>query len=56
MKGVCDYHLFMWMASYGYTGTSNDNTIFSLSPLLDVMIDCTLQELETKAGVDPFNQ
>jgi hypothetical protein len=54
MEGACDYHLFMWQVSYGYTGTINDNTILSLSPLLDMMLEGTLQELEVESSVVPF--
>jgi Plant transposon protein len=42
LEAVADYHLFFWHASYGYTGTLNDRTIFSLSPLFDSMIDGSL--------------
>jgi Plant transposon protein len=54
MEAICDYHLFFWHASYGYTGILNDRTILSLSPLLDRIIDSSFHQLEEEAGVVPF--
>jgi hypothetical protein len=54
LEAVCDYHLFLWHASYGYTGNLNDRTILSLSPLLDRMLDGSFHSLEEEAGVVPF--
>lgn len=54
LEAACDYHLFFWHASYGYTGTINDITILSLSPLFDMMIDGTLHDIETQSGSVPF--
>lgn len=54
LEAVADYHLFLWHASYGYTGNLNDLTILSLSPLLDRMVDGTIHDLEKEAGVVPF--
>jgi Plant transposon protein len=54
LEAICDYHLFFWHVSYGYTGNLNDRTILSLSPLLDRLIDGSFHQLEEEAGVVPF--
>jgi hypothetical protein len=46
MESVAEYFLFLWHASYGYTGTLNENTI--------LFLDGTFHELEAEAGVVPF--
>jgi hypothetical protein len=52
MESVADYFLFLWHASYGYTGTLNDNTILhDLSPFMDRLLDGTFHELEAEAAV-----
>jgi hypothetical protein len=53
-EAISDYHLFFWHASYGNTGTLNDISILSLSPLLDRMVDGSLHTLETDSGCVPF--
>ena len=54
LEAICDYHLFFWHASYGYTGNLNDRTILSLSPLMDRLLDGSFHQLEQEAGVVPF--
>jgi hypothetical protein len=54
MEAMSDYNLFFWHASYGYTGTLNDISILSLSPLLDRMVSGELHRLEEESGVAPF--
>jgi hypothetical protein len=55
MESIADYFLFLWHASYGYTGTLNDNTILHLSPFMDrLLLDGTVHELEAEAAVVPF--
>jgi hypothetical protein len=54
LEAICDYHLFFWHVSYGYTGNLNDRTILSLSPLFDRLLDGTFHQLEVEAGVVPF--
>jgi hypothetical protein len=54
MESIADYFLFLWHASYGYTGTLNDNTILHLSPFMDRRLDGTFHELEAEAAVVPF--
>jgi hypothetical protein len=54
MESIADYFLFLWHASYGYTGTFNDNTILHLSPFMDRLLDGTFHELEAEAAVVPF--
>jgi hypothetical protein len=55
MESIADYFLFLWHASYGYTGTLNDNsTILHLSPFMDRLLDGTFHEVEAEAAVVPF--
>jgi hypothetical protein len=54
MEAIADYFLFLWHASYGYTGTLNDNTILYLSPFMDRLLDGTFHVLEAEATVVPF--
>ena len=54
LEAICDYNLFFWHASYGYTGNLNDRTILSLSPLMDRLLDGSFHQLEMEAGVIPF--
>jgi hypothetical protein len=54
MESIADYFLFLWHASYGYTGTLNDNTILHLSPFMDRLLDGTIHEVEAEAAVVPF--
>jgi hypothetical protein len=54
MESIADYFLFLWHASYEYTGTLNDNTILHLSPFMDRFLDGTFHELEAEAAVVPF--
>jgi hypothetical protein len=54
MESIADYFLFLWHASYGYTGTLNGNTILHLSPFMDSLLDGTFHELEPEAAVVPF--
>jgi hypothetical protein len=54
MESIADYFLFLWHASYNYTGTLNDNTILHLSPFMDRLLDGTFHELEAEAAVVPF--
>jgi hypothetical protein len=55
MESIADYFLFLWHASYGYTGTLNDNTtILYLSPFMDRLLDGTFHEDKAKAAVVPF--
>jgi hypothetical protein len=53
LEAVADYRLFLWHAMYGYTGTLNDTTILSLSPLMSRLTDGTFHQVE-EAGVIPF--
>jgi hypothetical protein len=48
MESIADYFLFLWHASYGYTGTLNDNTILHLTPFLDRQLDGTFHDLEAE--------
>ncbi|KAL7475939.1 hypothetical protein ACHAW6_001831 [Cyclotella cf. meneghiniana] len=43
-------HVF-WHASYGYTGTLNDKTIFDLSPFQECILDGSFEEKELSSGV-----
>jgi hypothetical protein len=54
LEAMADYHLFFWHACYAYPGNMNDKTIFSLSPLLDRMLDGSFHEVEQEAGLVPF--
>lgn len=54
LEAISDYHLFFWHASYGYTGSLNDKTILSLSPLLDRLIDGEFEKVERESGAIPF--
>ena len=54
LEAMADYHLFFWHISYGYAGVLNDRTIFSLSPLLERLLNGTFEEAERQAGVVPF--
>jgi hypothetical protein len=54
MEAVSDHHLYIWHAAYGYTGTMNDLIILNLSPLLERMVDGTLEALEKEAGIVPY--
>jgi hypothetical protein len=54
MESIADYCLFLWHASYGYTGTLNDNTILHIPPFMDRLLDGTFHELEAEAAVVPF--
>jgi len=54
METVADYRLFLWHASYGYTGTTNDITVLSLSPLMSRLTDGSFEEVEKEAAVVPF--
>jgi hypothetical protein len=54
LEAVADYELFLWHASHGYTGTYNDTTILSLSPLMDRLTNGTFHEVEEEAEVVPF--
>jgi hypothetical protein len=55
LEGICDYHKFVWHASYGYAGTLNDINILNLSPFHERMLDGTFDRLEEDAGVVPCN-
>ena len=54
LEAVCDYHLFFWHASYGYTGNMNYCTILFLSLLLDRFVDGSFHQVEQDAGLVPF--
>jgi hypothetical protein len=54
LEAICDYRLFFWHVSYGYTGNLNDRTILSLSPLFDRLLDGSFHQLEVESGVVPF--
>jgi hypothetical protein len=54
MESIADYYLFLWHASYGYTGTLNGNTILSLSPFMEKLLDETFHQVEADAAVIPF--
>jgi hypothetical protein len=54
MESIADYFLFLWHASYRYTGTLNDNTILHLSPFMDRLLDGTFHEVEAEAALVPF--
>jgi hypothetical protein len=54
MESIADYFLFLWHASYRYTGTLNDNTILHLSPFMDRLLDGKFHEVEAEAAVVPF--
>ena len=55
LEAVADYHLFFWHASFGYTGTLNDISILSLSPLLDRMLDGSFHTVEAESGAIPYD-
>ena len=52
LEAACDYNLWFWHASYGYAGTLNDINIINLSPLTEMFLDGTMEELEKE--VTPF--
>jgi hypothetical protein len=54
MESIADYFLFLWHASYGYTGTLNDNTILSFSPFMERLLNGSFHGLEDAAAVIPF--
>ena len=54
LKGISDYHMFFWHASYGYAGTLNDKTIFDLSPFQGCLLDGSFEQRELDSGVVPF--
>jgi hypothetical protein len=54
MESIADYFLFLWHASYGYTGALNVNTILYLSPFMGRLLDGTFHEVEAEAAVVPF--
>jgi hypothetical protein len=54
LEAFADYELFLWHASYGYTGTLNDNTILSLPPFMERLLGGTFHEVEQEAVVIPF--
>ncbi len=38
LEGISDYHMIFWHASYGYASTLNENTIYDLSPILEMYL------------------
>jgi hypothetical protein len=54
LENVSDYGWFLWHALYGHTGTLNDTTILSFSPLISRLTDGTFHQVEEEAGVIPF--
>ena len=54
LEAMSDHHLWFWHASYGYAGTLNDLNILNMSPLMDRMLDGSLDEVEKEAAVVPF--
>jgi hypothetical protein len=55
LEAACDYNLWFWHLSYGHCGCLNDINILNRSPLLDMMLDGRLHQLEQEAGVVPFH-
>jgi hypothetical protein len=53
-EAISDCHIFFSHASYGYTGSLNDKTILSLSPLLDRLVDGEFEKVERESGAIPF--
>jgi hypothetical protein len=39
LEAICDYHLWFWHGAYGYAGTLNDRTIWSMSPFFGQLMD-----------------
>jgi Plant transposon protein len=54
LEAICDYHLWFWHGAYGYTGTMNDKTIWSMSPFYGQLLDGSFENLERAAGIVPF--
>ena len=52
LEALADHHLWFWHASYGYAGTLNDINIFNLSPLLEMFMDGSFEDIE--AEVVPY--
>ena len=46
LEGMSDFHLFLWHEMFGFAGTLNDLNILNLSPLLDMILNGELEELE----------
>jgi hypothetical protein len=54
LEAVADHYLWFWHASYGYSGTLNDLSILSKSPLMEGMCDGSFGAMEKASGVTPF--
>jgi hypothetical protein len=46
LEAACDFNLWFWHAAFGYCGTTNDKSIFNLSPLLESMLNDTFKNME----------
>ena len=55
LEAVCDYHLFFWHTSYGYSGSLNDINILNQSHLQKGLIDGSFAAVEKESGTVPFN-
>ena len=55
LEASCDYHLFFWHCSYGYSGSLNDINILNQSHLQRGLIDGTFAEIERRSGTVPFS-
>jgi hypothetical protein len=54
LEAVADHYLYIWHASYGYSGSLNDLNILNKSPLLEGMVDGTFRGVEEQSNVVPF--
>ena len=46
LEGMGDYHLCMWHVMHGFAGTLNGINVWNLSPLLEMILNGKLEELE----------
>lgn len=54
LEAICDYNLFFWHLSYGYSGAMNDLNILNISPLLEKWTEGSFTGVEKDARVVPF--
>ena len=55
LEASCDYHLFFWHCSYGYSGSLNDINILNQSHLQRGLIDGSFAAVESASGTVPFS-
>jgi Plant transposon protein len=54
LEALCDYHLWLWHASFGYAGSLNNLNIFNLSPFLNSLLDVSSSKMEKETIMVPF--